>query len=52
MTPRIAAGGSMPSTSSTVGTMSMMCAYCVRTSPLAAMPWGQCTMNGSETPPR
>ena len=52
VTPRIVAGGSMPSTSSTVGTMSMMCAYCVRTSPRAAMPRGQETMNGSEAPPR
>ena len=52
VTPRIAAGGSMPSRSSTVGTMSMMCAYWVRTSPLAVMPAGQWTMNGSLAPPR
>ena len=31
---------------------SMMCAYCVRTSPAARMPLGQCTMNGSAAPPR
>ena len=37
-TPRIVAGGSIPSTSSTVGTMSMMCAYCSRTSPVCVMP--------------
>ena len=51
-TPRIASGGSTPSTSSTVGTMSMMCAYWVRTSPRAAIPAGQCTRNGSLVPPR
>ena len=44
--------GSSPSRSSTVGTMSMMCAYWVRTSPFALMPFGQCTMNGSDEPPR
>ncbi len=41
VTPRIVAGGSTPSRSSTVGTMSMTCAYWVRTSPLALMPAGQ-----------
>ena len=30
----------------------MACAYCVRTSPRAAMPAGQETMNGSVAPPR
>ena len=30
----------------------MACAYCSRTSPLAAMPFGQLTMNGSDIPPR
>ena len=52
VTPRIALGGSMPSRSSTVGTMSMMCAYWVRTSPLAVIRCGQDTMNGSLAPPR
>ena len=42
----------MPSRSSTVGTMSMMWAYWVRTSPRALMPAGQGTMNGSLEPPR
>ena len=32
--------------------MSMMCAYWFRTSPLALMPAGQETMNGSQAPPR
>ncbi len=50
--PRIVAGGSMPSRSRTVGTMSMMCAYCGRTSPLLLIPFGQETMNGSQAPPR
>jgi hypothetical protein len=40
LTPRIWAGGWTPSRSSTVGTMSMMCAYCVRTSPLGPEPLG------------
>ena len=35
VTPRIASGGSMPSASRTVGTMSMACAYWVRISPRA-----------------
>ncbi len=47
-----AAGGSRPSASRTVGTMSMMCVYCVRTSPRALIPLGQQTMNGSLTSPR
>ena len=42
----------MPRRSSTVGTMSMMWAYWVRTSPRALMPAGQETMNGSVEPPR
>ena len=52
VTPRIVFGGSTPSRSSTVGTMSMMWAYWARTSPLDAIPFGQWTMNGSDTPPR
>ena len=52
VTPRSDVGGSMPSASSTVGTMSMMWAYCVRISPLAWMPLGQERMNGSLVPPR
>ena len=32
--------------------MSMMWAYCVRTSPRALIPAGQETMNGSVEPPR
>ena len=46
------AGGAMPSASSTVGTMSIACAYCVRTSPRAAIPAGQARTNGSVEPPR
>ena len=49
---RIVSGGSIPSASSTVGTMSMAWANWVRSSPLALMPFGHETMNGSETPPR
>ncbi len=47
VTPLMVAGGSMPRRSSTVGTMSMRCAYCGRISPLLGMPFGQETMNGS-----
>ena len=42
----------MPSRSSTVGTMSMMWAYWVRTSPLALIRFGHEMMNGSVEPPR
>ncbi len=52
VTPRIAAGGSMPRASSTVGTMSMMWAYWVRISPCAVILAGQDTMHGSVVPPR
>jgi hypothetical protein len=52
VTPRIAPGGSTPMASSTVGTMSIACAYCVRISPRAAMPAGHAMMNGSVEPPR
>jgi len=52
VTPRTGAGASRPSASSTVGTMSIACPYCVRIWPLALMPLGQWTMKGSETPPR
>jgi hypothetical protein len=52
VTPRITLGGSMPSRSRTVGTMSMMCAYWVRTWPPAVICCGQQTMNGSLAPPR
>ncbi len=52
VTPLTAAGGSTPSAASTVGTMSTMCAYWVRTSPRALMPFGQWTTNGSQAPPR
>ena len=52
MMPRIVAGASTPSRSRTVGTMSMMCAYCERTSPLLLTRFGQETMNGSLAPPR
>jgi hypothetical protein len=45
--PRMVVGGSMPSASRTVGTMSMACAYCVRISPRAAMPVGQASTKGS-----
>ena len=41
-----------PSASSTVGTISMAWAYCVRISPFALIPFGQWTMNGSLMPPR
>ena len=51
-TPRIAAGGVMPSRSSAVGTMSMMWAYCARTSPFALIRFGQEMMKGSVEPPR
>ena len=52
VTPLIVAGGSTPRASRTVGTMSMMCAYWSRISPRAWMPFGQCTRNGSQAPPR
>jgi len=52
VTPLMLAGGSIPSAPSTVGTMSMAWPYCVRTSPLALIPFGQWTMNGSLMPPR
>jgi hypothetical protein len=52
VTPRMACGGSTPIASSTVGTMSMTCAYWWRISPLPLIPFGQCTMKGSATPPR
>ena len=51
-TPLMAAGIGISSTSSTVGTTSMACVNCVRTSPRARMPAGQCTTNGSAVPPR
>ena len=44
-------GASMPSASSTVGTTSVTWAYWPRTSPLAAMPFGQWTTNASLMPP-
>jgi hypothetical protein len=52
VTPRTVAGGVRPNASSTVGTMSVMCAYWVRTAPRAWIPAGQCTRNGSAVPPR
>ena len=41
VTPLMEAGASRPSASSTVGTMSMAWAYCVRISPFALIPFGQ-----------
>ena len=52
VTPLIVVGGSIPSASSTVGTMSIAWAYCVRISPFALIPFAQWTMNGSLIPPR
>jgi hypothetical protein len=44
-------GFSMPTSSSTVGTMSMTCAGVVRSSFFAVMPAGQCAMSGVLMPP-
>ena len=52
VTPLMFVGASMPKASRTVGTISMACAYCVRISPFALIPFGQWTMNGSLMPPR
>ena len=49
----ISSGGVMPTSSSTVGTMSMACAYWRRTPPpsVARRPAEARTMQGSATPP-
>jgi hypothetical protein len=45
-------GASSPSASSIAGTMSMACAYWLRTSPRARILAGHETTNGSVAPPR
>lgn len=50
-TPSTTAGGSIPSTSRTVGVMSMASTNCVRIAPRSRITAGQVTISGSRTPP-